>query len=93
MTEQMIIKTVEEYRFWEAKMAEVKKEMEALKKQLTDEMESRNADTMEAGQYVVRNTEVMSSRFDTKAFKEDFGADAYAEYTKEVMSHRFTIAG
>ena len=50
-------------------------------------------ETVEAGQYVLRFTTVQSSRFDTKRFKEEQGPALYKEYTKEVISRRFTVSG
>ncbi len=92
MTEAMIIKTTEEYLEMARFIEEAKAELEALKKQLTDELEAREVQSMAAGQYVIRNTEVSSSRFDTKRFKETLGEDLYKTFTKEVLSHKFSIA-
>ena len=47
---------------------------------------------MNLGKYIVRWTSVLSTRFDTKRFKEAFGEELYKAYTKEVSSRRFSIA-
>ena len=46
---------------------------------------------LEAGQYIIRWTSVLSQRFDTTGFKKSH-ADLYKEFTKQVSSRRFSIA-
>ena len=70
---------------------EAKAEAEALRDEIKAEMLSRNTEEMEAGQYIVRWTSVLTQRFDTTAFKKVM-PDVYKEYTKQVSSRRFTIA-
>ena len=76
----------------EKMMEELKAEAEAIKDELKNEMSLRGLDQMEIGQYIVRWTSVLSFRFDTKRFKEEYGENVYKQYTKEVSSTRFTIA-
>ena len=54
-------------------------------------MDSREIEILDLGNVIIRFTSVLSSRFDTKAFKHDF-ADIYALFTKQVASRRFSIA-
>ena len=70
---------------------EAKAEAEALRDEIKAEMLSRNAEEMEAGQYIVRWTSVLTQRFDTTAFKKVM-PEVYKEYTKQVSSRRFSIA-
>ena len=56
------------------------------------EMEARETEELKIGQYIVRFTSVLTTRFDTKAFKEKMGEDIYKAFTKEVQSRRFSIA-
>ena len=70
---------------------EAKAEAEALRDEIKTEMLSRNTEEMEAGQYIVRWTSVLTQRFDTTAFKKVM-PDVYKEYTKQVSSRRFSIA-
>ena len=58
---------------------------------IKDEMDAREVETLDLGNVIVRFTSVLSNRFDTKAFKQDF-ADIYALFTKQVASRRFSIA-
>ena len=70
---------------------EAKAEAEALRDEIKAEMLSRDTEEMEAGQYIVRWTSVLTQRFDTTAFKKVM-PDVYKEYTKQVSSRRFSIA-
>ena len=83
---------IEELNEIEKMMDELKAEAEAIKDELKNEMSLRGLDQMEIGQYIVRWTSVLSSRFDTKRFKEEYGENIYKQYTKEVSSMRFSIA-
>ena len=70
---------------------EAKTEAEALRDEIKAEMLNRDTEEMEAGQYIVRWTSVLTQRFDTTAFKKVM-PDVYKAYTKQVSSRRFTIA-
>ena len=72
----------------ETLIEEAKAEAEALRDEIKAEMLSRNTEEMEAGQYIVRWTSVLTQRFDTTAFKKVM-PDVYKEYTKQVSSRRF----
>ena len=75
----------------ETLIEEAKAEAEALRDDIKAEMLSRNTEEMEAGQYIVRWTSVLTQRFDTTAFKKVM-PEVYKEYTKQVSSRRFSIA-
>ena len=82
---------IEELKELEALIEEAKAEAEALRDVIKAEMLNRNTEEMEAGQYIVRWTSVLSQRFDTTSFKKVYG-DLYKEYTKQTASRRFSIA-
>ena len=46
---------------------------------------------LQAGQYIVRWTSVLSNRFDTTSFKKVYG-DLYKAFTKQSASRRFSIS-
>ena len=75
----------------ETLIEEAKAEAEALRDEIKAEMLSRNTEEMEAGQYIVRWTSVLTQRYDTTAFKKVM-PEVYKEYTKQVSSRRFSIA-
>ena len=82
---------IEELKELEALIEEAKAEAEALRDVIKSEMLNRNTEEMEAGQYIIRWTSVLSQRFDTTGFKKAY-ADLYKEYTKQVASRRFTVS-
>lgn len=92
MANNELLKKVELLAEYEAAIDEMKAEAEAIKSDIKAEMEARETEELKIGQYIVRFTNVVSSRFDTKKFKEKFGVDVYKAFTKEVKSRRFTIA-
>ena len=82
---------IEALKDLESLIEEAKAEAEALRDEIKAEMLSRDTEEMEAGQYIVRWTSVLSQRFDTTAFKKVM-PEVYKAYTKQVSSRRFTIA-
>lgn len=92
MANNELLKKVEMLAEYEAMIEEMRAEADELKNSIKAEMEARETEELQIGQYIVRFTSVLSSRFDTKRFKEKFGEDVYKAFTKEVKSRRFTIA-
>ena len=82
---------IEALKDLESLIEEAKAEAEALRDEIKTEMLNRNTEEMEAGQYIVRWTSVLTQRFDTTAFKKVM-PDVYKAYTKQVSSRRFSIA-
>ena len=82
---------IEALKELESLIEEAKAEAEALRDEIKSEMLNRNTEEMEAGQYIVRWTSVLSQRFDTTAFKKVM-PDVYKSFTKQVSSKRFSIA-
>ena len=86
-----ITSKIEALKELEALIEEAKAETEALRDEIKTEMLNRNTEEMEAGQYIVRWTPVLSQRFDSTAFKKVM-PDIYKSFTKQVSSRRFSIA-
>ena len=86
-----ITSKIEALKELEALIDEAKAEAESLRDEIKQEMLNRDTEELEAGQYIVRWTSVLSQRFDTTAFKKVM-PDVYKAYTKQVSSRRFTIA-
>ena len=82
---------IEELQQWETLIEEANAEAESLRDAIKQEMLTRNTEELEAGQYIVRWTSVLSQRFDTTAFKRVM-PDVYKSFTKQVTSRRFSIA-
>ena len=85
-----ITSKIEALKDLEALIEEAKAEAETLRDEIKAEMLNRNTEEMEAGQYIIRWTSVLSQRFDTTSFKKVYG-DLYKEYTKQTASRRFSI--
>ena len=82
---------IESLRALEELIEEAKAEAETLRDAIKQEMLSRDVETLEAGQYIVRWTSVLSQRFDTTALQRVM-PEIYKAYTKQVSSKRFTIS-
>ena len=85
-----ITSKIESLKDLEALIEEAKAEAETLRDEIKAEMLNRNTEEMEAGQYIIRWTSVLSQRFDSTSFKKVL-PDLYKAYTKQVASRRFTI--
>ena len=86
-----ITSKIEALKDLESLIEEAKAEAEALRDEIKSEMLSRDTEELEAGQYIVRWTSVLTQRFDTTAFKKVM-PEVYKEYTKQVSSRCFSIA-
>ena len=91
MSTNEITSKIESLRELEDLIEEAKSEAEALRDEIKAEMLNRNTEELEAGQYIVRWTSVLSQRFDITAFKKVM-PEIYKAYTKQVSSKRFTIS-
>ena len=85
-----ITSKIEALKELEALIEEAKAEAESLRDEIKAEMLNRNTEGMEAGQYIVRWTSVLSQRFDSTAFKKVM-PDVYKSFTKQTASRRFSI--
>ena len=86
-----ITSKIEALKELEALIEEAKAEAETLRDEIKTEMLNRNTEEMEAGQYIVRWTSVLSQRFDTTGFKKAYG-ELYKDFIKQTASRRFSIA-
>ena len=82
---------VEALRELESLIEEAKAEAETIRDEIKAEMLNRDTEELNAGQYIVRWTSVLSNRFDSTAFKKVM-PDVYKAYTKQVSSRRFSIS-
>ena len=91
MSTTEITTKIETLKDLEALIEEAKTEAEALRDDIKTEMLNRNTEELEAGQYIVRWTSVLSQRFDSTAFKKEM-PDLYKDFIKQTASRRFSIA-
>ena len=66
-------------------------QIEALKDEIKADMLAKGAEELQTGNFVIRLKEVITNRFDSKAFKANYKS-LYEAYTKPQSSMRFTIA-
>jgi len=90
MSKNELIAKIELLNEYEAMMEEIKTETEAIRDEIKSEMLAENTEEMIAGQYIIRWTSILSTRFDSTAFKKVM-PDVYKAYTKQISSRRFTI--
>ena len=91
MSKNELIQKIEQLTEWEALVLEANAEAEALRDSLKAELIDRGVEELEAGQYIIRYTSILSNRFDTTAFKKVYG-DLYKAFTKQTASKRFSTA-
>lgn len=91
MTKAEMIKKIEELNEYEEMIEELKTEADTIRDSIKAEMLEREAEELQAGQYIVRWTSVLSNRFDTTSFKKVCG-DLYKAFTKQSASRRFSIS-
>lgn len=85
-----ITSKIEALKELEELLEQAKVEAEALRDEIKQEMLARDTEELEAGQYIVRWTSVLTNRFDTTAFKKVM-PEVYRAYTKQITSRRFSI--
>ena len=85
-----ITSKIEALKDLESLIEEAKAEAEALRDEIKAEMLNRNTEEIEAGQYIVRWTSVLSQRFDSTAFKKVM-PDVYKSFIKQTASRRCSI--
>ena len=91
MTNTELVAQINSLNEWEQLLKEATEMTDSIKDTIKEEMNARGTEELEAGGYIVRYTSVLTSRFNTKAFKEDYG-EIYKHYTKQVASRRFSIS-
>ena len=91
MSKNELISKIEALNEWEALMEEARCEAEAIRDSIKAEMMERDTEELAAGQYIVRWTPVLTSRFNTAEFKKHYG-ELYKAFTKQTASRRFTIS-
>ena len=83
---KQVIKEIKEYQ---AMQEDLKRQIELLKLEAVEYLESNEIDEYLCEEGKVTYREVISKRFDSTTFKKDF-ADIYDLYSKSTSSMRFT---
>ena len=90
MDNKTINEKVVELRNFENEIKQMQEVVDSLKDELKNEMTSRGVDELDTGTFKMSYKEVVSNRFDSKAFQKD-NEIIYKAYLKESVSKRFTI--
>lgn len=91
MTKRMISNRIRKLKELENQRAELDKQIEALKDEIKEDMDSKGLEEQKVGDYMIRFITVVTSRFDSSKLKKEH-ADLYSRYLKETSSRRFTVA-
>ena len=91
MANNELTSKVRELKELKAMAEELAAEITAIEEEIKAEMTARNTEEMQIDVFKVRWTKVMSSRFDTTAFKKA-NTELYNLFTKQVETRRFSIA-
>ena len=91
MSKNEMVTIIEQLRNYEELAANVKAKADALRDIIKAELDDLGVDEMVCGNYIIRNTPVLSTRFDTTKFKKLY-PELYFEYTRQVSSKRFAIS-
>lgn len=91
MSEKSLRNKVKELKELQVMAEELAAEITSIQDEIKSEILSRNTDEVITGEYKIRYKEVVSSRFDSKAFKDKY-SDLYNQFLKTTTTKRFTIA-
>lgn len=79
------------YRELQAEIKALEEQADAIKQQMIHEMDARNIEKLEAGEYTIRWSLYESNRLDSTKLKTE-QPDIYAAYTKVTTATRFQVA-
>ncbi|MCD7981922.1 MAG: hypothetical protein LUF32_06365 [Clostridiales bacterium] len=91
MGERAIDNRVRKLQELENQIAQLQEQADTIKDEIKADMESKGIDEIKTKNFIVRWKEIISNRFDSKAFKAA-QPELYTAYTRETASRRFTIA-
>ena len=90
MDNKTINEKIVEIRNFENEIKQMQEVVDSLKDELKNEMTARGVDELDTGTFKMSYKDVVSNRFDSKAFQKD-NEIIYKAYLKESVSKRFTI--
>ena len=90
MDNKTINEKIVDIRNFENEIKQMQEVVDSLKDELKNEMTARGVDELDTGTFKMSYKDVVSNRFDSKAFQKD-NEVIYKAYLKESVSKRFTI--
>lgn len=91
MGERALRNRVEKLMEIEKQQKALQEQADKLKEEIKADMEAKGQDELRVGDYIVRFKEILTTRFDSKRFKEEHGR-LFEAYLKPAATKRFTIA-
>ena len=91
MTERRIERRLKKLAELEQQIVELEKEVDAIKNEIKQDMETKGVDEMCCKDKVIRWRTVQTNRLDGKALQKAL-PDVYRQFLKPCTSRRFTIA-
>lgn len=91
MTERQLQNRVKKLKALESQQKELENQIEAIKAELKNDMEEKQLEQQQAGDFLIRWTKVLGSRFDCKTFQKEHEG-LYNQYLKQTESRRFSVA-
>jgi predicted phage-related endonuclease len=82
---------VDEYLALDEQIKELQARQDALKNEMTGEMERKGVTELVVGNKILRWTSYVQDRFDSSGFRKAF-PEIYASWKKQVTGHRFTVS-
>ena len=76
---------------YEAEASAFKAKAEEIREGIKEQMTAAQTSELVTPNFVVRFVDVLTSRFDTKLFKQMCGEGLYNQFLKQVISKRFTV--
>jgi predicted phage-related endonuclease len=83
--------TAREFRQLQAQIKALEEEADTLKAVMVKEMDTRQVDSLDAEEFVIKYNIIESSRFDSTKLKTE-EPDIYTRYLKRTTSLRFMVA-
>lgn len=91
MTERQLQNRVKKLKALEEQQKELENQINTLKDEIKADMQAKNLEQQQAGDFLIRWTKVLGSRFDSKTFQREHEG-LYNQYLKQTESRRFSVA-
>ena len=91
MSKKEMVALIETMNNYDELAAKAKAKADAIREAIKEEMVRLDTEELTAGEYIVRFTNVISNRFDSNTFEQQY-AHLYKDFTKPVSSRRFTVS-
>lgn len=91
MSKQELTNRVQELKELKMMAKELEEEISTIEDEIKAEMTARDTSEIMLDMFKISWKEVVSNRFDSKAFKATH-AELYSQYTKPVTTKRFSVA-